>query len=185
MKAVFSSPIRALLPLTLILVLVSGCGGAPSSSVSVTTGRSAGEAPTALEHAVGDPLTLEDVSVLVTMWAPVAVPLRPMYPLATGSGEAPGDGLVFYQAVVRISNGGQGTVWVDPADFSVVNGRQTGSVDPSWSGPAARTLLHGTSLDLMLTFTVPKGAEPRLVYHPRWLNGSVTFVGEQKPMGIN
>ena len=98
-------------------------------------------------------------------------------------GVRPGPGETYYQAVVRIENAGQKPVRVDPRDFSAMVGRAFAPLDISRSGPEARTLLHGTSLELILTFVVPDGAEPDLVHHPSWLNGTLVFVGQQKPVG--
>jgi len=107
-----------------------------------------------------------------------------MYPMSDVAEVKLAPGQTYYQAVVRIENAGTGTVRVDPRDFSAMVGRTRAALDPMRSGPVARTLLHGTSLELFLTYVVPEGAQPDLVFHPPWLNGTLVFKGQQKPAGV-
>ncbi|OPZ77097.1 MAG: hypothetical protein BWY79_01313 [Actinobacteria bacterium ADurb.Bin444] len=162
--------------------IVAGCGKGAGGATTVTTGSTGGK-PTTQRVRVGEQVAVGDVRVLVPVSTLTATPARPMYPVATVSGVRPGPGETYYQAVVRIENAGQKPVRVDPRDFSAMVGRASAPLDISRSGPEARTLLHGTSLELILTFVVPDGAEPDLVHHPSWLNGTLVFVGQQKPAG--
>lgn len=163
-------------------LLLSSCAGKAATSLSVTTGPSTGRQPVAIDHSVGSPLTVGDIGLHVLMWTPVEKPIRPLYPLDRRPVATPGPTVVFYQGIIRVANNGKGTVWVDPHDFSAVFDSGRSSVIETWSGPPARTLLHGASLDVFVTFLVPKGEKAELVYRPAWLNGYIAFRGEQKAL---
>ncbi len=163
--------------------MLGGCGKGGEEATTITTGTAGGK-PTTLELRVGEQATVGDVKVLVPVAMLTATPTRPMYPMASVSGVRPGQGETYYQAVVRVENAGSNAVRVDPHEFSAMLGRTAAPLDASRSGPAARTLLHGTSLEVILTYVVPEGTEPELVYHPHWLNGTLVFKGLQKPAGV-
>lgn len=169
--------------LSIVAVVASGCGGKTSGSTVVTTGAAATAKPVFLEFKVGEQATVGDIRILVPVSTLTSTPARPLYPMSDVAEVKLGQGQTYYQAVVRVENAGTGTCQVDPRDFSAMVGRTRAAMDPIRSGPAARTLLHGTSLELILTFVVPEGAQPDLVYHPPWLNGTLVFKGQQKPVG--
>lgn len=163
-------------------IFVGGCKD-EASTTTVTTGTGSGGRPTTLEFEVGETAVAGDVKIDVPVLTLTAVPARPLYALSSGMALTTAEGETYYQAIVRIENTGDGTVRVDPADFSAMVGRHVAPLDRFRSGPVARTLLHGTSLELILTYVVPKDSTPELVYHPPWLNGTIIFTGEQKPLG--
>ena len=164
---------------------LSGCSKENASSTTITTGTGSGGKPTTLEYGVGETAVAGDVKIMVPVLTLTAVPARPLYPLSSGAARVLAEGETYYQAIVRIENAGDATVRVDPADFSAMVGRSAAPMDRLRSGPSARTLLHGTSLEVILTYVVPEGSSPELVYHPPWLNGTMIFTGEQKPLGAN
>jgi len=46
-------------------------------------------------------------------------------------------------------------------------------IETTWSGPAARSLLKNSSLDLLITFKAKAGYEPVLLYSPSWYDGTI------------
>ncbi len=173
--------LASLLPALLALVLW-GCddtGG--SSSTTVVTGTGSGK-PTQLEFQVGEEAVVGDVTVSVPTLMLTEHPSSPQFPVEPGAGFSLVGNEVFCQAFVKVRNAADGAVRVDPADFTLdVPG--AAAMDRARSGPAARSLLPGTSLDLILTYVVSEGGKPTLVYRPPWFNGSLTFSGDRGPLG--
>ena len=48
-------------------------------------------------------------------------------------------------------------------------------IEPTRSGPYARSLLENTSIDLLLTFEGPAGFQPELLYDPPWYDGMISI----------
>ena len=71
------------------------------------------------------------------------------------------------------------------SNFALTVNGQVALMDEARTGPPAHSLLHGASLNMILTWVVPAGSESSLtlVYRPVWLNGSLVFTGYQKPLG--
>lgn len=173
-----------LLPLlpALLAVMLWGCddtGG--SATTTITTGADSGK-PTHLEFQLGEEAVVGDVTVMVPALMLTAHPSRPQFPVEPGAGFSLVGNEVFCQAFVKVKNAGDGAVRVDPDDFTLdVPG--AAPMDRARTGPAARSLLHGTSLDLILTYVVTEGTRPTLVYRPPWFNGSLSFSGQRGPAG--
>jgi hypothetical protein len=86
---------------------------------------------------------------------------------------APEGGESFYQAYVKVENRGVAPLRVDGQDFACVVGDVVVGVEPTRSGPTARSLLKNSSIDLLLTFKGPAGYEPVLLYSPSWYDGTI------------
>jgi hypothetical protein len=128
-------------------------------------------------------VSMGGAKVVVSSLAPVLEPTHPDVVLAPGESTGLYAGQAYYQARVRLQNGGRAALRIDPYDFSLVGKGRLVAPDPSASGPPARSLLPGASLDLILTFRGPAGLAPVLVYDPLWFNGSLRVTGDRKPEG--
>lgn len=184
MSLVVSALAAGLLVMVLGLAACSSGGGKGTTtskdSTSVTGGGTA-----ALEGQVGKPLAVGAVKLTVTGLSAVAKPLLPRLvadpdaiPVSAGTGG------VFYQAWVRVQNGGKAVVHVDPRDFSLTYGGKTYFPDLARSGPPAASLIPTSSLELILTFRVPAGVKPDLLYRPPWYGGRIVVKGQKKPLGV-
>lgn len=176
-----------------LLVMVLGlsgcsCGGGKGSTTSKgstgsTSNPSGGTAT--LEGQVGKPLAVGAVKITVTGLSAVA---KPLLPRQVADSEAipvsPGRGAVFYQAWVRVQNGGESVIRVDPRDFSLTSGGKTYPPHLARSGPPAASLIPTSSLELILTFQVPAGVKPDLQYRPPWYGGKIVIKGQRKPIGV-
>lgn len=164
-------------------VLLLGCG-AGGQSTTVSTGTNQGGKPARLEFHVGDVAAIGDVKIEVTTFMLTDHPALPQYGLVDRGGLALAEGETYCQVFVKVQNQGANAVRVDPADFVLSAGARTARMDKVRTGPPAHSVLHGASLDLILTYVVPSGAEPDLVYRPSWFNGTLVFTGLEKPPGV-
>ncbi len=168
-----------LLLLALLVATATGCFGkddpASTQSGTVTSGE--------VKAVVGKSVTLGKAAVVVSSLAPTQQPALPDVTMSRGGWPAPAEGEVYYQARVRVANAGKKPVRVDPWDFVLVSGDAVHSLEPGASGPPARSLLPGTSLSLILSYRVPAGTTPVLVYEPEWFPGSLRVTGERAPAG--
>jgi hypothetical protein len=175
----------ALVIVLLIVQTVGGCSGGKSPGTGGSTTSTTAGKGTSLQGVVGQELDVGPVKLLVAALAPVAVPLSPtvvMEPTLTPSQLGPGQS--FFQTWVSVRNSGTLAVRIDPRDFTLVNDKRGYSVDPTRSGPPGLSLLPGGSVDLILTFELPSGAVPELVYRPTWYPGTVIVKGQMKPTPV-
>jgi len=100
-------------------------------------------------------------------------PISPPQKLSDETLMAPAAGESFYQAYVRIQNNGSVPLRVDPEDFVCRIGNVVATLEPTRSGPMPRSLIGGTSLDLVVTFRGRAGEEPVLIYTPPWYDGLI------------
>ncbi|OFW61229.1 MAG: hypothetical protein A2133_11070 [Actinobacteria bacterium RBG_16_64_13] len=100
-------------------------------------------------------------------------PAMPEQRLSEATPSAPAAGESFYQAYVRVENTGVTPLRIDPADFACAVGEAVVGIEPTRSGPLARSLLKNTSIDLLLTFEGPAGFQPILLYSPAWYDGVI------------
>ena len=173
--------------LLVVALGLTGCssGGDKGTTTSKGSTSVTGGGTAALEGQVGKPLAVGAVKITVTGLSAVAKPL--LSRLAADPDAiplSPGAGGVFYQAWVRIQNGGKTVVHVDPRDFSLTYGGKTYFPDLARSGPPAASLIPTSSLELILTFQVPDGARPDLLYRPPWYGGRIVVKGQYKPLGV-
>jgi hypothetical protein len=175
-----------------LLVIVLGLTGCSSGGGKGTTTSSKGSTASttigtaALEGQVGKALAVGAVKITVTGLAAVS---RPLLPRQVADLDAipvsPGTGGVFYQAWVKIQNGGKSVVRVDPRDFSLTYGGKIYYPDVARSGPPAASLIPTASLELILTFQVPAATRPDLLYRPNWYGGRIVIKGQKKPAGVS
>ncbi len=145
--------------------MTSGMGGGGSSP----GGRPSGE----VEGLVGEDIELGEAVVTVRALQPTFQPADPVQRLSPETPVAPADNESFYQAFVRILNRGVPPLRVDPQDFTLLLGGRVHALEPTRSGPAARSLLKNASLDLLLTFKGEAGQQPVLLYSPEWFEGTL------------
>lgn len=173
--------------LLVIVLALAACsnGGGEGTTTSKSSTSSTGGGTAAMEGQVGKALAVGAVKITATGLSAVS---KPLLPRRTADPEAipvsPGAGGVFYQAWVRIQNGGESVVRVDPRDFSLTSGGKTYFPDLARSGPPATSLIPTSSLELILTFQVPSGAKPDLLYRPPWYGGRIVIKGQNKPSGV-
>ncbi len=132
---------------------------------------------------VGEPVMLGPVRVNVTSLSSTSRPTAPHRPVDEAA-VTPSTGN-FVQAFVYVRNGGADAVRVEPQDFTLVAEGRASEPLSGLTGPPARTLLPGASLDLILTFPAPEGEISGLVYSPAWFPGSLSVTGELTPSGMS
>jgi hypothetical protein len=126
-----------------------------------------------IEGHVGDAVQVGDAVVTVRALQAAFQPAMPTQRLSDETPVAPATGETFYQAYVRVENQGDTPLRVDAKDFTCAVGTTVVKIEPTRSGPAARSLIGGTSLDFLLTFKAGAGYEPVLIYRPPWYGGAV------------
>ena len=100
-------------------------------------------------------------------------PVTPEQRMSEQTPSAPAGSESFYQAYVKVENKGVTPVRVDPEDFACAVGNSVVGIEPTWSGPMARSLLKNSSLELLVTFKAKAGYEPVLLYSPSWYDGTI------------
>ena len=142
---------------SLLWLAACNSGGNADESTSSTTeqGTKSGD----VEGTVGTELHIGAAGILVKALQATFQPAVPSQRLLEETPPAPADGQSFYQAYVRVSNGSQVPL----------------RIDPTRSGPLPRSILKNTSLDLVLTFQAPAGYQPLLIYHPSWYQGVISI----------
>ncbi len=139
-----------------------------------TTSTKGGERPAGdVEGVVGQDIELGDGVLTVRALQATFQPAMPVQRLSEQTPVAPAEGESFYQAYVRVLNTGEAPLRVDAEDFTLAVGDRVAGIEPTRSGPPARSLLRGASLDLLLTFKADAGYEPVLLYNPSWYEGTV------------
>ena len=154
-------------------VIAAACGGG-----GVTGTTTAGDGGTfSGDRTAGIAVAVPVGNAVVTVRAlqDAFQPVTPAQRLSEETPVAPAAGESFYQAYVRVENTGALPVRVDPAHFACRIGNVVRPLEPTRSGPPARSLINGTSLDLLLTFRGPAGQDPVLIYTPPWYDGVITF----------
>lgn len=171
---------RLWLPLLLALLiaglaawtLACSSGGGKATDTSVTTGS--GSAPSGdIEASVGEVIKIGKVVITVRGLAATFNPVTPEQRMSEQTPSAPAGSESFYQAYVRVENKGVAPVRVDPGDFACAVGNSVVGIEPTWSGPIARSLLKNGSMELLITFKAKAGYEPVLLYSPSWYDGTI------------
>jgi hypothetical protein len=153
---------------------VGGCDSTNDAGDS-TTSSSEGQGVQSgdVEGQVDAAVEVADVRVTVKALEATFQPAQPVQRLSDEAPTAPAAGESFYQAYVRVQNLGVAPVRVDPQDFACLVGNAVVAIEPTRSGPLARSLLKNTSLDLILTFKSRAGFKPQLIYSPSWYDGTI------------
>jgi hypothetical protein len=159
-----------------------GCAGGDGSA----SGDGGGSALSGKEVQVkvGEPVKVGGAQVTVAAFTPTDRPVRPMYPIDASVPAPAGAGETFYQAFVHFESGAKGTFRYDPTDFDLLVGGTPVAEDPTYSGPVAQTLLPGATLDAVVSFRAPAGADVKLRYRPTGTGATVIFTGTRKPEGM-
>jgi len=146
------------------------------SDGGTTTSLGVGGTPSGnLEGGVGVAIQAGNGVITVSALQDAFQPAMPVQKLSEEALTAPASGEGFYQAYVRVENKGESPLRVDAEDFACAIGNTVASIEPTRSGPTARSLIKDTSLDLVLTFKGPTGYEPILIYSPPWYDGIITI----------
>ncbi len=158
----------------LVLWSVACDSGDVETSTSVTSEPGDGRSGD-VQGAVGEAVKVDKVIITVRILDATFNPVTPSQRVSEASPTAPGGDESFYQAFLRIENRDSSPIRVDPEDFACAVGDAVVGIDPTWSGPSARTLLKGSSLDLLVTFKGKAGYQPVLLYSPSWYDGTIRF----------
>ncbi len=147
----------------------AGTGGTTSSTSegSVKSGN--------IKGVIGEQVAIGNAVLVVRALQSTFQPAMPAQRLSESTPSAPGVGESFYQARVTVENNATTPLRVDADDFMCRIGDKVVAIEPTRSGPYARSLLKNTSLDLLLTFKGPAGFQPELLYTPTWYDGMITI----------
>lgn len=148
----------------------SGGDGATTSS----TGEEGAESGD-IEGAVGEDIRVVHAVITVRALQSTFQPATPEQRISEAMPAPPESGQTLYQAYVRVKNTGVAPLRVDPYDFVCAVGDSVVTIEPTRSGPFARSLLKNTSLDLVLTFQAAAGYQPVLMYAPPWYDGMISI----------
>jgi hypothetical protein len=143
--------------------------GTTSSSIKST--EQSGD----VKGVLGEKVQVGDAVITVRALQATFQPAMPTQRLSESTPAAPGPGESFYQAYVRIENTEATPLRIDPNDFACHIGDKVVGIEPTRSGPYARSLLKNTSLDLVLTFKGPAGYQAELLYNPPWYHGVISI----------
>jgi hypothetical protein len=188
-SAVLANTIRCLWPVLLVaavlLALVLGLAGCKSGTSKTTEETSAttesatdGSDSTVarsgdIEGTIGNAIKVGKAMITVRVLDATFNPVTPEQRMSEQTPSAPGGNESFYQAYVKIENKGVTPLRVDPEDFACAVGNSVVGIEATWSGPAARSLLKNSSLDLLVTFKAKAGYQPVLLYSPSWYAGTI------------
>ena len=162
----------ALLAAALVL-WVAACGSGDGQDGDTTTTVAGGQPSGDIEGAVGGSIKVAKAVITVRVLDATFNPVVPEQRMSEQTPSAPSGDESFYQAYVKIENKGSTPIRVDPADFACAVGNTVVGIEPTWSGPIARSLLKNSSLDLLVTFKAKAGYEPVLLYSPSWYDGTI------------
>jgi len=163
-------------------VIGAGCDGGKDGGPTGATGVEGLSGDQVV--AIGETIALGGGSVTVRALQDAFQPVTPAQKMSDESPVAPAAGESFYQAYVRVENKGALPLRVDPEHFACQMGNYVSTIEPTRSGPPARSLIYNTSLDLLLTFRGPAGRDPVLLYSPPWYDGVITFSPEKQAPGV-
>jgi len=149
------------------------CNSGGKASGTTTTTASDGASSGDIDATVGDQIRLGKAIITVRALDATFNPVTPEQRLSEQTPTAPGGDESFYQAYVKVENKGETPVRVDPEDFACAVGNSVVGIEPTWSGPPARSLLKNSSLDVLVTFKAKAGYEPVLLYSPSWYDGTI------------
>lgn len=170
----------AVIVLVPVLLIRWSCGGEGDPGQNGDQTAEAGD----VTVSVGERVVRGDAAVTVTAFLPTDRPTLPPSAASDAVSPEPGEGQTFHQAFVWVENEGEAPIRVDPADFTLLAAGAQIPPDLTRSGPAARTMLQGSSLQLILTFIGPAEGTPRLGYTSPWSQGTIIFEGQKKPAGM-
>jgi len=153
---------------------LGGCdSGGETAGSTTTSSEGQGVQSGDVEGQVGTAVAVADVIITVNALEATFQPAQPSQRLSDETPSAPAAGESFYQAYVRVENSGAAPIRADPRDFACLVNNTISAIEPTRSGPPARSLLSNTSLDLVLTFKATAGYEPELIYSPPWYDGAI------------
>jgi hypothetical protein len=159
--------------LAAVALSTSACGndgqGPDESSTTEAGGAPSGD----VDGSVGDVIKVAKAVISCRTLDATFNPITPPRRMSEQTPSAPSGDESFYQAFVKVENKGTAPLRVDPDDFVCVVGNSVVGVDPTWSGPAARSLLKNSSIELLVTFKGKAGYQPVLVYSPSWYDGTI------------
>jgi hypothetical protein len=176
-----SRPLRRLSILLLAALLVAGsafwvaaCSSGGGKADNTSSSTESGATPSGdIEASVGEAIKVGHALVTVRAMQPTFNPVAPEQRLSEQDPAAPEGNQSFYQAYVKVENDGVTPIRVDAEDFACAVGNSVVGIEPTWSGPAARSILKNGSLDLLITFRARAGYEPVLLYSPSWYDGTI------------
>jgi hypothetical protein len=168
-----------------VCLWVAACGQGDSGTAMATSQSGGATLSGDLRRGIGTAVSVGDAVITVKALQDAFQPASPVQKLSDETPAAPAAGESFYQAYVRLENRGQFPLRIDPEDFVCIIGNSIATLEPTRSGPPARSIIYGTSLDVVLTFKGRAGLEPTLIYSPPWYDGDISFsASEQSGPGV-
>jgi hypothetical protein len=163
----------SLLLVAFLAIAVGGCSDGGDTGSTSTTADSGSATSGDIEAVVGQEIKVGDALVTVRALEPTFNPVAPAQRMSEQTPSAPEGNESFYQAYVKVENRGATPLRVDPEDFAFAVGSSVAGIEPTWSGPAARSLLKGSSIELLVTVKAKAGYQPVLLYSPSWHDGTI------------
>ncbi len=154
-------------------VWLSGCSREDGSDSTSSTTETGSVPSGDVDATVGEDIELGKAVVTVRALEPTFNPVAPEQRMSEQPASSPEGNQSFYQAYVKVENRGVTPIRVDPEDFACAVGDSVVGIEPTWSGPPARSLLKNSSLDLLVTFKAKSGYQPVLLYSPSWYDGTI------------
>jgi hypothetical protein len=152
-------------------VWATACSG--GSDEETTTTEPSGQASGDIEGLVNKDLKVGKALITVAWLDATFNPVTPGQRMSEATPSAPEGDESFYQAFIKILNRGSMPLRVDPEDFACAVGNTVVGLEPTWSGPMARSLLKNSSIDVLVTFKAKAGYQPVLLYSPSWYDGTI------------
>jgi len=170
--------LRRLWLLVLVALLAAGVAVAAaacddSGDGTTTTAEDRTDVSGDLEADVGEALKVGKAVITVRVLDATFNPVTPIQRMSEATPTAPEGDESFYQAYVKIENRGVTPLRADPEDFACAVGNVVVGIEPTWTGPIARSLLKSSSLEFLITFKAKAGYEPVLLYSPSWYDGTI------------
>jgi hypothetical protein len=171
----FRWAVAAFLTVTVCVWGAAGCDRGGEGTATVTSLAGGQTISGDLARGIGTAVAIGDAVITVNAFQDAFQPAAPVQKLSDETPVAPAAGESFYQAYVRVENRGQFPLRVDPEDFVCRIGNAIRTIEGTRSGPPARSIIYGTSLDVVVTFKGRAGADPVLIYSPPWYDGDISF----------
>ena len=164
-----------------VILFATACNSSNDSSDETSTTES-GDVPSGdIDAVIGQTIKIGKAVVTVRLLDATFNPVTPPQRMSEQTPTAPNGDQAFYQAYVDVQNTGDMPLRVDPEDFACAVGSSVAGVEPTWSGPIARSLLKNSSIEVLVNFKGKAGYQPVLLYSPAWYDGTIRVTEASGP----
>lgn len=150
-----------------------GCSRGADAAEDTSTTESGGATSGDIDAVIGQNIKIGKAVITVRLLDATFNPVTPPQRMSEATPSAPNGDESFYQAYVKVENRGDKPLRVDPEEFACAVGNSVAGVEPTWSGPLARSLLKNSSIEVLVTFKAKAGYQPVLLYSPSWYDGTI------------